>query len=1023
LDAVEVRAANLSCRSQRLVLTASLKAANVGAALSLVQSSVTAVATRLLIQSSLQRYKDQANNTDANWFRAIQDLGTALNGAQRAGILMQAKIFATNDSLGSNTTLLQATGADLDGVVQLPSTYPDGTPVFLGDSTPLGYPAHLYPNLTYGAACYNGSSTSPRACFGGMIMDANSTLFLGPWTINGTYSLASLTLPVINNTSRDDILGWMTIIVDAVLITNPIRGQQEGLDQTGITLVVGPNNVTNRLPAGVLNVSSNPPDHVMSRFVLPPNNTLHRHDQTSGGNLSFDYSKFPAVKKAWTDPPESWNLAGSFLSTTNEEGITVSVGYATVPSDGLVDWLLLLEQSHEEVWEPITQLRKVILACVFGTLGAVLILIIPIVHYSTAPIRRLRDATKKSVLAPGYDGNEDSSERSNSADEGIARGVDSELARKEGFLAGISRWRHRNEKTESQKSDERKRQQFRIPARVKDREHVILDELTDLTATFNEMSDELMIQYETLEERVKQRTAELEESKIAAESANEAKTVFVANISHELKTPLNGILGIAQASQAESSLAVVKRDMKMIFNQGDLLNKLIQDLLLFSKNQVDHNIVLEEGEFRVRDITSQVFATFQLMAKEREVDFKILFEGPNTSAAFEETGVGDRKEYGPFGSGRVRDMVLWGDKTRIVQVVNNLTSNALKFTPSGGTVRVIVRCIGEPEVISRRGSVLSKQNSLSRQGGEGRTSRQMPVHPEAGSERSMTPTSMNQKQPMIATANEINAIDHPVQASHAPRTTSPPVSARDVVFEWEVVDTGPGMPEHVQEKVFEPFFQGDMALSKKFQGTGLGLSICAQLASLMSGSMGLRSEEGVGSTFTMRIPLKQIGSRLDSSASSQATGSVRFNSPRNSISGDSSRPAEGRYSLDAPGRGEDDSRGLGSFANLSEARPAGTPPPSTPSSSKQGSNDSNASPDHSRSLKILVAEDNKTNQVVVQRLLKMESITDVTIAVDGRVAYDMVIENMARSDNFDLIFMDVQVSIGSRQIKNSKRHI
>jgi osomolarity two-component system sensor histidine kinase SLN1 len=235
------------------------------------------------------------------------------------------------------------------------------------------------------------------------------------------------------------------------------------------------------------------------------------------------------------------------------------------------------------------------------------------------------------------------------------------------------------------------------------------------------------------------------------------------------------------------------------------------------------------------------------------------------------------------------------------------------------------------------------------------------------------------------------------------------------LFEWEVADTGPGMAEHVQEKVFEPFFQGDMALSKKFQGTGLGLSICAQLAALMSGSMGLKSQEGVGSTFTMRVPLKQIGTRTDSSASSQAAGSVRFNSPRNSISGEAFRPADGRFSLDAPGRADDDSRSIRSFTSFSEVRSSGTPPPSTPSSSAPksaaGSKDSNGTSDHSRSLKILVAEDNKTNQVVVQRLLKMESVTDVTIAVNGKVAYDMVIENMAKTDNFDLIFMDVQVSI------------
>jgi osomolarity two-component system sensor histidine kinase SLN1 len=74
----------------------------------------------------------------------------------------------------------------------------------------------------------------------------------------------------------------------------------------------------------------------------------------------------------------------------------------------------------------------------------------------------------------------------------------------------------------------------------------------------------------------------------------------------------------------------------------------------------------------------------------------------------------------------------------------------------------------------------------------------------------------------------------------------------------------------MRDRVFEPFVQGDLGLSKKYGGTGLGLSICSQLANLMGGSIVLESEEGVGSTFTMKIPLKHTKSRAPSTSSSDA---------------------------------------------------------------------------------------------------------------------------------------------------------
>ena len=95
------------------------------------------------------------------------------------------------------------------------------------------------------------------------------------------------------------------------------------------------------------------------------------------------------------------------------------------------------------------------------------------------------------------------------------------------------------------------------------------------------MTDELMMQYEKLEERVAQRTAELEQSKKAAEAANESKTLFIANISHELKTPLNGILGMCAVCMSEDDPIKMRRSLGIIYKSGDLLLNLLTDLLTF----------------------------------------------------------------------------------------------------------------------------------------------------------------------------------------------------------------------------------------------------------------------------------------------------------------------------------------------------------------------------------------------------------------------------------------------------------
>ncbi len=133
------------------------------------------------------------------------------------------------------------------------------------------------------------------------------------------------------------------------------------------------------------------------------------------------------------------------------------------------------------------------------------------------------------------------------------------------------------------------------------------------------MSEEIYLQYSKLEERVQQRTIELEQSKKAAEAANESKTLFVANVSHELKTPLNGILGMCAISIEENDVQQMKTSLGIIYKSGDLLLRTLNDLLMFSANQAgSQELLLEERNFNMNEMDKQILVIFQSQAVSHE---------------------------------------------------------------------------------------------------------------------------------------------------------------------------------------------------------------------------------------------------------------------------------------------------------------------------------------------------------------------------------------------------------------------
>lgn len=227
--------------------------------------------------------------------------------------------------------------------------------------------------------------------------------------------------------------------------------------------------------------------------------------------------------------------------------------------------------------------------------------------------------------------------------------------------------------------------------------HVIHDELTDLTSTFNEMTDELSIQYSKLEERVRARTVELEESRNEAQVANESKTLFIANVSHELRTPLNGIIGMCAVAMQEEEMARVRSSLKIIYKSSDLLLHLLNDLLTFSSSSYGQNLAIEENAFRLGDIGTQLVSIFEKRAADANISLRVLFVGQSSVARTDpeqdgpEDAIAARSDVsealqrvrtedfaqGPLGTGPLRMIGLRGDKHRILQILMSKSRPAI----------------------------------------------------------------------------------------------------------------------------------------------------------------------------------------------------------------------------------------------------------------------------------------------------------------------------------------------------------
>ena len=237
-----------------------------------------------------------------------------------------------------------------------------------------------------------------------------------------------------------------------------------------------------------------------------------------------------------------------------------------------------------------------------------------------------------------------------------------------------------------------------------------------------------------------------------ADAANKAKSAFLLSISHDIRTPMNAIIGFTNIALHQNTVSDIHDSLEKVQQSSNHLLSLLNDVLDFTRIESGKVTILPEP-VDITQLTDNVQAIMNGLLYNRDLQFEVHREN-------------------------LKNPYVLADVVRIREVLVNLLGNAVKFTKDGGKITLdISSYLGADE--------------------------------------------------------------------------------KHIITRYVVRDNGIGMSEEFQKKLFDPFSQEDDANARtQYKGTGLGMAITKKYVDMMGGSIAVESKKGVGSTFTVEIPLE-----------------------------------------------------------------------------------------------------------------------------------------------------------------------